>query len=323
MSVTVLYSLQVNQTRYVYCPCPTPFFSNLIVFQTPVQKWQTADILDVTIDKSKHVQIELSGSEPLHFHSKDAAEAIVRKVESSRALSDQPRPSTDSRAILSPSAPRAVEIVSSRTSEPTKSVHFAAAPAEIPPRPDTPQDDEADGEVAVALYDFVGDANDELSVKEGETLVVLDRTNDDWWKCRNQKGDEGVVPAQYVDLDTSDGDVEEPARGKTTQNAPSPEPEPEPEEDSEDERERAAEAARLAREKVEKERQQKEKARAERELAERKARAQEEDRLAAERKKAEELKAKAAAAAKTRKLQKEDEARKRGEGGERKSSSSR
>lgn len=204
-----------------------------------------------------------------------------------------------------------MEVVSPPKASEPKSVHFAVTPPETIPRPDTPQEDEEgemEGEMAVALYDFTGDANDELSVKEGETVLILDRSNDDWWKCRNHEGQEGVIPAQYLDLETSDGEQESRTAAAAAAKAPSPPPE----DDSEEEREKAAEEERLTQERKERERQQKEKererARAEREAAERKARAEEEERLAAERKRAEEKKARAAAAAQQQKVLREAEA---------------
>jgi len=55
----------------------------------------------------------------------------------------------------------------------------------------------------VVLYDFTADGDDELTVAEGEDLIVLERDSDDWWKVRNSKGREGVVPASYVEVDFS------------------------------------------------------------------------------------------------------------------------
>lgn len=82
-------------------------------------------------------------------------------------------------------------------------MHFdASEPEIIPPR--EPSDDGAEelpeGEAAVALYDFAADGEDELSVAEGETLFVLERDSDEWWKCRNSSGGEGVVPASYIEV---------------------------------------------------------------------------------------------------------------------------
>ena len=79
--------------------------------------------------------------------------------------------------------------------------------SEIPPRspsPDEPAEDDQDGTTGIALFDFTGDASDELSVKEGGTLLVIDWSNENWWKCRNQVGQEGVMPASYISLDTDD-----------------------------------------------------------------------------------------------------------------------
>ena len=53
---------------------------------------------------------------------------------------------------------------------------------------------------ATALYDFTADGEDELSVMEGERLTVLEKDGDEWWKCRNTKGAEGVVPASYLEV---------------------------------------------------------------------------------------------------------------------------
>ncbi|KAG9022309.1 cytoskeletal protein binding protein [Tulasnella sp. UAMH 9824] len=65
-------------------------------------------------------------------------------------------------------------------------------------------DPRAEGIVAIVLYDFEAYADDELTVKEGERLNVLDKENDDWWKCCNLNGNEGVVPAAYLDIESAD-----------------------------------------------------------------------------------------------------------------------
>ena len=52
----------------------------------------------------------------------------------------------------------------------------------------------------MVLYDFTADGDDELTVTEGEDLIVLERDSDDWWKVRSSKGREGVVPASYVEV---------------------------------------------------------------------------------------------------------------------------
>lgn len=54
--------------------------------------------------------------------------------------------------------------------------------------------------MALVLYDFEALEDDELTVKEDEKLTVLNDENEDWWKCCNLKGDEGLVPAAYLEV---------------------------------------------------------------------------------------------------------------------------
>ncbi len=49
------------------------------------------------------------------------------------------------------------------------------------------------------MYDFEAQGDDELTVSENEHLIILEKENDDWWKVRNDAGQEGVVPASYVE----------------------------------------------------------------------------------------------------------------------------
>lgn len=149
-------------------------------------------------DKSKHVLIEIGGPNPanLHFNvgSKDIAEAVVKKLENSKVLS------TPHETLEEPLAPP------ERPRSAPKTVHFDAAPAIIPDPEDTDEESERRGSqehhpnAAVVLYDFVADGDDELTVGEGDDLIVLERDSDDWWKVRNSNGQEGVVPASYVEV---------------------------------------------------------------------------------------------------------------------------
>ncbi|EMD40860.1 hypothetical protein CERSUDRAFT_44023 [Gelatoporia subvermispora B] len=186
--------------------------------KTPVQKWQTSAVGSIKTEKHKHVYIEIGGDEPisLHYHagSRDVAESIIAKLEASRAL-----------AGGSAAAGGAEDVPERPRSSAQKSVHFdVGEPEIIPPREPSIDGDEdvaheepayeepayeepvleepavEDGEAAVVLYDFSADGEDELSVQEGETLHVLERDGDEWWKCRNAHGAEGVVPASYVEV---------------------------------------------------------------------------------------------------------------------------
>lgn len=125
---------------------------------------------------------------------KDHAEAILEKLSVSRALSTQ---ETERLAITtSPSSP---------TKKP--SVHFSPAAPTIIPDPEEPEEPEEEEEqvkesqeIVQALYDFNADGEDELTVKEGERLIVLEKDGEEWWKCKNAYDAEGVVPASYLEV---------------------------------------------------------------------------------------------------------------------------
>ncbi|KAF9075858.1 hypothetical protein BDP27DRAFT_1415020 [Rhodocollybia butyracea] len=203
-----------------------------------VQKWPTSSVSNIHVEKSKHVHFDVEGGLSLHFNvgSKDNSEAIVTKLESSKALalqsSDTPPASASSRAPPPPSLSSLPKVVKA-------SVHFAPeSPAIIPSTSEPEEEEEPDeeGEMALALYPFVADGEDELSVSEGEQLLVLEKDGDEWWKCRNAEGAEGVVPASYIELASG---------GQTSASFSAPreeEPEKEDEEDAEDLAAKEAEA---------------------------------------------------------------------------------
>lgn len=186
--------------------------------KTPVRKWQTGDIQNVKLEKSKHVHIDVGGADAisLHFHagSKDTVEAIIVKLDSSRAIAAEAvGPVANGTA---PSPPPAAEPIERPRSSAQKSVHFAQDEPDVIPPSDAYDDEEEeeveetlplhaaeeveDGPTAVVLYDFTADGDDELTVAEGESLIVLERDSEEWWKCRNAYGAEGVVPASYVEV---------------------------------------------------------------------------------------------------------------------------
>lgn len=187
-----------------------------------MQKWQINDVTSAESDKPKHVYIEVGGAAAasLHFHagSKDTAEEILAKLESSRSLAREsteaaipsqaehraePEPEPDpAPAPIQRTLPPPIRTDGAHSPS-KKGVHFSeASPAIIPPRSASPeaQQDEIEGLEAVALYDFLAQGDDELSVAEGDALWVIEQDGDEWWKCRNVSGGEGVVPASYVEV---------------------------------------------------------------------------------------------------------------------------
>ena len=51
------------------------------------------------------------------------------------------------------------------------------------------------------LYEYSALEDNELSFGEGEILTLVAKLDDDWWLARNQT-DFGLVPANYVEVDT-------------------------------------------------------------------------------------------------------------------------
>lgn len=181
-----------------------------------MQKWLTSDIINISNEKPKHIGVEIGGTDPasLLFNvGKDNVEVIMKKLESSRELAkslthDLPG-SNGSRFIAPPSSKGAEK----------GTVRFSpASPTIIPSREEEEEEEEDDlhapnghgeksktghSESAIALYDFTADGEDELSVTENEEVVVIERDGDEWWKCRNARGVEGVVPASYLEFKAS------------------------------------------------------------------------------------------------------------------------
>ncbi|EJD00905.1 uncharacterized protein FOMMEDRAFT_141675 [Fomitiporia mediterranea MF3/22] len=222
--------------------------------KTPVQKWPTSDVQSSYIEKSKHVHIDIAGETPVNLHfnagSKDTAEAIVEKLDASKAAST-PKPETPTEEVQE-------QAPAMRSSPKPKkngvSVHFASTPPSIisPREPDldsepgeyiSSRDDrhkEDDGhEWVTVLYDFNADGEDELSVQEGDRLIVLEKDGDEWWKVRDALGHEGVVPASYVELEEKSGPAVNGATNDYAEEEAAREAEREQEEQRERERQEA------------------------------------------------------------------------------------
>ncbi|KAI9361641.1 hypothetical protein DFJ73DRAFT_813842 [Zopfochytrium polystomum] len=78
----------------------------------------------------------------------------------------------------------------------------ALVPPVVPAPPVTQSPAAASSRIVVALYDYLATNEEELTISEGDTLVLLDDSDSEWWKVRFVKkgGAEGLVPALYVEL---------------------------------------------------------------------------------------------------------------------------
>jgi len=73
----------------------------------------------------------------------------------------------------------------------------APAPPPPPPRPPTPDDE---GVTAIALYDYEATEDNELSFAEGDRITEIEAASDDWWQGKDQHGNVGLFPANYVEV---------------------------------------------------------------------------------------------------------------------------
>jgi hypothetical protein len=159
---------------------------------TPVKQYKITELSLVSQTSSKNIQLTFSSlSEPLTFHcgSSSNASAILAKLETSKVAAGE--------ALEMAAATGAGSSDEEDVASEPKSVRWAAAP--------TPA---ASVLSATVLYDFDAQGEDELSVQENESVVIMDKENDEWWTVRNASGQEGVVPAQYVQLEDGTAPVQ-------------------------------------------------------------------------------------------------------------------
>lgn len=162
-----------------------------------MQQYSLSTVSVIRTEKGKNLILQCD-SEERHFQvgSKDLDE-MVTKIEQGSQDSQTAYPASSSSKPKGLTSPTSV----SSFIRPPSAMANPDRQHGLPPRKVsfvTPV-----GKSATALYDFDAQGDDELTVREGERLFVLDDTSDDdWWKCsRDSNGEEGVVPASYIELD--------------------------------------------------------------------------------------------------------------------------
>lgn len=56
-----------------------------------------------------------------------------------------------------------------------------------------------DGEYVRALFDFLGNDDEDLPFRKGDVLRVLEKPEDQWWNAQNADGRTGMIPVPYVE----------------------------------------------------------------------------------------------------------------------------
>lgn len=262
-----------------------------------VKQYNITELNLVSHPSSKNLELTFASvSTPLVFHcgSSDNAKAILAKLETSKAAAGEALEMTASAAVAGQSddeghdAGYGASPAGTPASEP-KTVRWAAE--------ETQSSAYASGgaETATVLYEFDAQGDDELTVKENETVTVIDKENDEWWSVRNSSGREGVVPAQYLQL--NDGSAQPAEQGYASA------------QDDEDDRRHHQEEEAAAAAALEAERQRESSKKAEQRRAIEKAARERQKQEEEDRRYAEELEAKEAAKAERRARRQAEEQR--------------
>lgn len=67
---------------------------------------------------------------------------------------------------------------------------------------------EDDKNYAIAAYDYEADTAEEISFKEGDRILILEKSDDGFWVGTNQEGHTGHFPSMLVHCDDDDDEVE-------------------------------------------------------------------------------------------------------------------
>jgi hypothetical protein len=76
------------------------------------------------------------------------------------------------------------------------------------------------GQRALVQYDYEKAEDNEIELREGEYVTNIDMVDDDWWMGTNAQGEQGLFPANYVEIVEGGGDDD----GPTAAEAPPPLP---------------------------------------------------------------------------------------------------
>ncbi|KAK2513680.1 hypothetical protein Q9233_015356 [Columba guinea] len=68
----------------------------------------------------------------------------------------------------------------------------------LPPLPAETLEDYTKNLRVIALYDFFARGPSDLPLKKSEEYIILEQYDPHWWKARDQHGNEGLIPSNYV-----------------------------------------------------------------------------------------------------------------------------
>jgi hypothetical protein len=50
----------------------------------------------------------------------------------------------------------------------------------------------------IAIFDYDARTNDDLTIRKSDLLEITNKKNSAWWKAKNENGQEGWIPSNYV-----------------------------------------------------------------------------------------------------------------------------
>ncbi|XP_065593128.1 tyrosine-protein kinase TXK [Cyrtonyx montezumae] len=81
-----------------------------------------------------------------------------------------------------------------------KKLHIKNKP--LPPLPAEALEDYTKNLKVIALYDFFARGPSDLPLKQSEEYIILEQYDPHWWRARDQYGNEGLIPSNYVTENT-------------------------------------------------------------------------------------------------------------------------
>ncbi|KEF59042.1 uncharacterized protein A1O9_03885 [Exophiala aquamarina CBS 119918] len=136
-------------------------------------------------------------------------------------------------ALPAQSIARAVPTPAAHDDEPSRGHDFGRAAAQATAASSighqsaasapSPEPASTGGEQARAEYDYEAAEDNEVSLREGELVTDIQRIDPDWWLVKNEAGQTGLVPSNYLTIieDDNAGTAAEPAPPQaSTQAAP-------------------------------------------------------------------------------------------------------
>jgi hypothetical protein len=150
-----------------------------------VQQFNYVDLCKYSEKKGKKLTLESPDGTFQYEGEKAHIEAFYQMLEESKTKSRMSRP-----IITGP--PPFIGIDVNAGSTPVR-------PAPIPQIQSAPA---KDMKIASALYDYDATNDEEISVREDDSLMILDDSDPDWTlvKLVSKKGGQGLVPATYIEV---------------------------------------------------------------------------------------------------------------------------